>query len=973
MALFSFTRRPVTFWTTVAYFVLIVPLLVTHLIVPRAPLPKSLPPGLNLTEAWHDLQFLTAVHRPYNSHRNDEVRQWLVQRIEEVVSDPEAGAGAGAAVGARDVEVFEDNQSKLMFSGHGIGKVAKAPTTGVYYESTNIIVYVRGRADAAGAWWEDAKSRERERGGVLVNSHYDSVSTGYGATDDGVAVVTMLQLLKYFTRPENRPRRGLVLLFNNGEEDFLNGAHVFTQHPLSNFSSTFVNLEGAGAGGRAVLFRSTDTEVTRFYKSSPHPFGSVVGSDGFKLGLIRSETDYAVFAPIMGLRGLDVAFMEPRSRYHTTYDDMRHTSLDSVWHMLSAAVSTTKGLASYTGSTFDAPESPGKGSTGVWFDIFGSAFAVFQLHTLFALSVTLLVVAPLVLFATAVAASKCDRMYLFAMSKSFDGERVQLQGLRGLWRMPVVLVVAAATPVGLAFWIDKINPQIISSSPFAVWAMMLSGSIFVAWFLLRVADFWRPSALHRAYGYSWLFLVFWVLLVVNTVYVNQHDIAAGYFILFYFSSIFLATWTSYLELFALPRKREYARRQIGGMGSSGFNSSARMTPTEGSEPDADNDNDDNDEAATGSPVNETTSLLRARTTFANYTHARVAAEEARENDRDRAAAGPGPRIQEQPWSTQLPSWTWFLQLLLAVPINVVLVGQVGLLLVSATGQVGADGASVFFPYMSIALTSVLLLTPSLPFLHRFTHHIPVFLLAVLVGTATYALFAFPFSTTNPLKVFFIQRVDLDKGTNTANLVAIQPFANRAIAALPSAAGKNVSCTDGPFFNGRTQCSWPGLPVAVVPGQPDTWLSFNITSPPPSLSPSSARHIARFRIDAANTRSCRILLDTPATDWAMVHPDAPTDPRLPHTGPLGVSEVRLWRREWNDKPWTVDVRWDGSSRGDGSNGSDTRRGRVVCVWSDANDAARELPAVAELRRFLPAWAVETKLGDGLVEVSRRFEA
>lgn len=35
-------------------------------------------------------------------------------------------------------------------------------------------------------------------------------------------------------------------------------------------------------------FRSTDAEVTKAYKSSPHPFGSVVSGDGFKRGFIRS-------------------------------------------------------------------------------------------------------------------------------------------------------------------------------------------------------------------------------------------------------------------------------------------------------------------------------------------------------------------------------------------------------------------------------------------------------------------------------------------------------------------------------------------------------------------------------------------------------------------------------------------------------------------------------------------------------------
>lgn len=140
-----------------------------------------------------------------------------------------------------------------------------------------------------------------------------------------MGVVTVLQLVNYFTTPKNKPKNGVVLLLNNGEEDFLNGANVFSQHPMSKIVSTFLNLEGAGAGGRATLFRSTDEAVTKAYAKSPFPFGTATSADGFNRGLVRSQTDYVVFNGILGLRGLDVAFMGPRARYHTNQDDSRHT------------------------------------------------------------------------------------------------------------------------------------------------------------------------------------------------------------------------------------------------------------------------------------------------------------------------------------------------------------------------------------------------------------------------------------------------------------------------------------------------------------------------------------------------------------------------------------------------------------------------------------------------------------------------
>ncbi|QSS64677.1 peptidase family M28 family [Histoplasma capsulatum] len=284
----AFTPWPVTCITTIVYLALLIPILVINLVVPSAP--ETNPKGVNLTEAWRDLQHLTGGFHPYNSRRNDEVHEWLLSRINSIIRPTvEAGQPSSANDNLPEVFVFDDNRSNLTYSNGGVGKTS---IVGVYFESTNIIVYIRGSEDGLENWWEHSNGKPKGKGGVLVNAHYDSVSTGYGATDDGIGVVSLLQLLRYFTTPGNNPRKGLVLLFNNGEEDYLNGAHVFSQHPLSNFTHTFLNLEGAGAGGRAALFRTTDTEVTRFYGNTKHSFGSVLAADGFKLGLLRSQTDY---------------------------------------------------------------------------------------------------------------------------------------------------------------------------------------------------------------------------------------------------------------------------------------------------------------------------------------------------------------------------------------------------------------------------------------------------------------------------------------------------------------------------------------------------------------------------------------------------------------------------------------------------------------------------------------------------------
>ncbi|PYH43194.1 uncharacterized protein BP01DRAFT_417403 [Aspergillus saccharolyticus JOP 1030-1] len=1015
----AFTRWPVTLITAAVYLAFVIPLLVVHHILPSAPSPSSTPDGLDLGEAWADLQVLTNGYHPYNSRRNDEIREWLLSRVKEIVGENGADVrvegtvtpttsttttmhhitdddddDGGDSATKPTVYIFDDNQSNLTFVGNSL----KSSNTAVYFEGTNLIIYIRGEEDDDYDPVLDSDNgggKGGGGGGVLVNAHYDSVSTGYGATDDGVGVITCLQLIKYFTTPGHTPRRGVVVLFNNGEEDFLNGARVFSQHPLSKFTQTFLNLEGAGAGGRAILFRGSDVEVTRNYKRAKHPFGSVLAANGFEVGLISSQTDYVVFDGDLGMRGLDVAFMEPRARYHTDQDDSRHTTAESLWHMLEAAVKTTEGLVG------DDGDSGKKGSRGVWFDLFGATFVVFQLHTLFALSVTMLIVAPLGLLVTSVALSRADKMYLFCsrVKGLDDTEVVSLQGLRGFFRFPFLFVIPTAVTVGLAYLLTKVNPLIIHSSEYAVWAMMLSAWTFLAWFVSRVADFARPSAFHRVYTLTWMFVLAWVMLVIATVYENQWGLAGGYWVFFSFCGTFLATWISYLELFALPRKSEYASQYAPVPASSRRPSSyggSRLGTASGEEHISEHDGDEHAASDDEQPT-ESTSLLGGgqRTTFANYV--RVTGEH---DDHDEPS-DPNIYGHEQRWSAHLPRWTWVLQFLLTAPIVLIMVGPLALLLTSALHQTGQDGSSSLFIYLSVAALTTFLLTPLLPYIHRHTYHIPLFLLAVFLGCLIYCLVAFPFSASNRLKIFFQQELNLDTAATNVSLIGISPFVAQVAHSLPSAQGQHVSCSPlGP----RTKCSWPGLMPDVVPSAQEdykSWLTFNIStsdSSPAAAAAAAAERddnlqTAQIQLSGLNTRACKILFDTPISSFSVA--GSAYDPRFPHTSPLGTREIRLWSREWENS-WTVDVEWtvpppvlappaeqrlvtededeyilidspDTEAGGDRSK----LTGRVVCLWSDHNRVGA-IPALDEVKQYAPVWVAATKFSDGLVEGYKAFE-
>lgn len=986
----AFRPLPVTIITSVVYVAVIIPLLLIHLLLPNAPRSGTPFAGVNLTEAWHDLQILSTDFHPYNSRKNDEIRNWLLTRIENILQENRISSSSNASA----VVVFSDLISNVTTSTEGRpgdAGSAREPGISVYFEGTNIIVYIRGSEDDDGDWWHGNKKPQR-LGGVLINAHYDSVSTGFGATDDGVGVVTVLQLVKHFTTDGQQPRRGIVALLNNGEEDFLNGARAFTQHPMSRFPHTFVNLDGAAAGGRATLLRATDTEVVRFYQRTRYPFATILTGDIFKGGFVRSETDYVVFQGVLGLRGVDLDFIEPRARYHTEQDDTRHTSIDSMWHMLSAALTTVQGLASDTSPTFDGKSGEkekaqnGQGSDPVYFDLFGSVLAVFRLHTLFAWSITLIVFAPLVLVIIGVVLHKADKLYLFSSSKPHHhpegDDAVPLQGWRGFFRHPIIFVLASGGAVGLAFLITKVNPYIVYSSPYAVWSMMIAAWIFLSWFFSRVSDFVRPSAFHRAYALLWMFAAGWVILVAVTVLEQGKRIGGGYFIFFYFAAIFLSTTIALLELFGLPRKSDYAVQVEGdedrppASAQSGSGSSARpLTATtvehSGENTEATTHDGDNDEDEDGEETNptESTSLLRNNppATFAHYTAPHSVPRNGEPHEME-AVAERKVFGEEQPWSWALPTWTWVLQFLLLAPFVIILVGQIGLLLLTGTYQTLADGNSVLTVYVCLAVFTILIFAPLGPFIHRYTYHIPTFLLLVFIGTLIYNLVAFPFSPNNRLKLFFLQTVDLDTGLNEVSLTGIGGiYLDEAIHSLPSVAGQTPRCSKSLLRQGLTECAWSGLPPKVVentdPGVPSSfgyanWLSLNVIRSP-------NRTEAHFRLWGHDTRACKIQFDRPISDFSVK--DAGDDKRFQKVSESGSKEIRLWSRTW-EKPWSVTVRW--KTGGDEKNRGKGLDGKVVCLWSDDNETG-VIPALDEVRHYAPDWVAISKLGDGLVEGSKSF--
>lgn len=98
---FAFKAYQVTIWTTIIYLALLIPLVIVNETVPTPPSGATGYAGVNLTEAWLDLAALTQGYHPYNSHKNDEVRTWLLLRIEEILGQNGADWNSETAMGGQ--------------------------------------------------------------------------------------------------------------------------------------------------------------------------------------------------------------------------------------------------------------------------------------------------------------------------------------------------------------------------------------------------------------------------------------------------------------------------------------------------------------------------------------------------------------------------------------------------------------------------------------------------------------------------------------------------------------------------------------------------------------------------------------------------------------------------------------------------------------------------------------------------------
>jgi len=207
---------------------------------------------------------------------------------------------------------------------------------------------------------------------------------------------------------------------------------------------------------------------------------------------------------------------------------------------------------------------------------------------------------------------------------------------------------------------------------------------------------------------------------------------------------------------------------------------------------------------------------------------------------------------------------------------------------------------------------------------------------------------FPFSPSAPLKVFFIQNVNLDDGSNKVSLTGLYPYLwTDMVGAIPSTDDKGFLCMSSRVRDGLASCEWAGLSPKILPNASEEWLKYSTTLVAPGT--------ALIKLRGQNTRACRIYFDQPVNSIRLENTTGEVQSLYPFPK-NGITQLELFSRTW-DKEFVVTANWVGDQN---------LTGKVACGWAEGG-----MPALDEVKGFLPNWATVTKQDDALVEALKSF--
>ncbi len=203
---------------------------------------------------------------------------------------------------------------------------------------------------------------------ILFMGHYDTVISAPGASDNGAAVVTLLEVIRMLQHHQPL-QNDLIFFFPDGEEYGLLGAQAFmAEHPWVEDIAMVVNLEAMGTSGQSLMFETGTNNkkaIKTYANTVPYPTGNSFSVEIYNR--MPNATDFDVFKR-RGYQGLNFAYIGNSFDYHTAGDNIENTNLRSIQHHGEHAAALALHLGNATPS-FQAEQN------AVYFNTIGYGFA----------------------------------------------------------------------------------------------------------------------------------------------------------------------------------------------------------------------------------------------------------------------------------------------------------------------------------------------------------------------------------------------------------------------------------------------------------------------------------------------------------------------------------------------------------------------------------------------------------------------
>jgi len=302
------------------------------------PAPADAPAAsFSATRAMADVRAIGSKPHPSGSAEDAQVRAYLTQRLRSLGMIVSESRGPMSAEGKARLDKWR-------------GSVAPAP------EPVSLVATLPGRDPA--------------RPALLLMAHHDTVWGSPGAADDSAGVAAILEVVRAI-RAGGQPDRTLMVLFTDGEELGLEGAHhFFGVAPAHARVGVIVNLETRGGGGRASMFETGNGNgamIDLFARSVRQPVGTSMSV--FVYNNLPNYTDYTV-AKKQGIPGFNFAFIGRPGLYHSPLATPEALDQGSLQDIGRQALDLSRGLLA-------APALPGPAPDRVFYDLFGLVFLAY--------------------------------------------------------------------------------------------------------------------------------------------------------------------------------------------------------------------------------------------------------------------------------------------------------------------------------------------------------------------------------------------------------------------------------------------------------------------------------------------------------------------------------------------------------------------------------------------------------------------